>query len=222
MALYQIENYSFYYPDEKKPVIHNVSFSVEQGQFIVLCGPSGSGKTTLLRQLKKGIQPAGKQSGSIFFRDVPFHQFPLDQEASEIGFVFQDPENQMVTSTVWHEMAFALENMGMETGEIRKRVAEIANFFGIESWFHKSVHELSGGQKQLLNLASVLVMKPKVLLLDEPTSQLDPIASREFIQMLGVINRELSITIIISEHHLEEVLHLADQMIFHGTRRNKI
>ncbi len=213
MAIFSIKDLSFYYPEEEQAVLRQISLTIDQGQFVVLCGPSGSGKTTLLRQLKKAIRPSGRQLGSIQFQRQPFETYPLEQEAFDIGYVFQDPDNQIVTHTVWHEMAFGLENMGFEPKDIRKRVAEIANVFGIERWFRQSVHELSGGQKQLLNLAAVLAMKPKVLLLDEPTSQLDPIAAREFIQMLSLINQELSITIILSEHRLDGLLELADQLV---------
>lgn len=213
MDLFKIEEVSFFYPDAEQAVIRDISFTVQQGQFIVLCGPSGSGKTTLLKQLKRSVQPSGRQKGQVLYQGIPLHQVDAEKEAAEIGFVFQDPENQIVTSTPWHEMAFALENRGISPMGIRKRVAEIANFLGIEDWFHRPVYELSGGQKQLLNLASVLVMKPKVLLLDEPTAQLDPISSREFIQTLGMLRQELSMTIILSEHRLDEVVTYADRII---------
>ena len=135
----------------------------------------------------------------------------MDQRtlAARIGFVQQSPENQIVTDKVWHELAFGLESLGVDTPTIRRRVAEMAAFFGIEDWFYRDVSDLSGGQKQLLNLASVMAMQPDVLILDEPTSQLDPIAASDFLAVLGKINRELGTAVVLTEHRLEEAFPLA-------------
>lgn len=135
------------------------------------------------------------------------------EAACEIGFVMQNPEQQIVTDKVWHELAFGLENMGMETNEIRRRVGEMASYFGIADWFHSDTDKLSGGQKQILNLASVMAMQPNVLLLDEPTSQLDPVAASEFIMTLQRLNRELGLTILLIEHRLEDVFSLANKVL---------
>lgn len=213
MARFEIQDVSFFYPDEQEKALDQVALHIDEGAFVVLFGASGSGKTTLLRQLKTEIQPAGTQIGQILYDGIPLEEVSPEITTTEIGFVFQDPENQIVTHTVWHELAFALENLGFSSDIIRRRVAEVVNFFGVEAWMNRSVHELSGGQKQLLNLAAVLVLKPKVLLLDEPTSQLDPIAAREFIQMLHRINHELSITVMMSEHRLDDIFPITDQAV---------
>ncbi|WP_261381556.1 ABC transporter ATP-binding protein [Paenibacillus cremeus] len=207
------ESFSFWYPDEVQPALEEVSFHVNEGEFVVICGASGCGKTTLLRHLKPGITPVGTRSGSLHYSGVPFDSLSARLGAEQIGIVFQNPENQIVMDTVWHELAFSMENMGCELTVMRKRLAEMAHFFGLEPLLYKSVHELSGGQKQLINLASVLLLQPKVLLLDEPTSQLDPVAAREFVQLVHRLNQEMSMTVIMSEHRLEDVMPLADRVI---------
>ena len=209
MACYEIRKLTFTYPGEIAPALREVSLTVADGEFLVLCGASGSGKSTLLRQLKSVLAPHGARSGEIIFGGVPLEEVTRGEQAGAIGFVLQDPENQVVTDKVWHELAFGLESLGYETPVIRRRVAEMAAFFGIQDWFYKNVSELSGGQKQLLSLASVMAMQPRVLLLDEPTSQLDPIAAADFLAVLGRINRELGTTVILSEHRLEEALSYA-------------
>lgn len=180
---------------------------------MVLCGPSGGGKTTLLRLLKREITPVGHMDGELLYRGRSLSSLNPEEAAGEIGMVFQHPEAQIVMDTVWHELAFGMENLGFPPAVMRARLAEIAQLFGLEPMLHKPVHELSGGQKQLLNLASVLLLQPKLLLLDEPTSQLDPVAAKEFIELLRRLNEEMSMTVIISEHRLEEVLPLADQVL---------
>ena len=209
MALFTIENLTFSYPEQTARAIDGLSLTVPEGAFLVLCGPSGCGKSTLLRQLKPALAPHGVRSGRILFRGQPLEGTDSRTQAARIGFVQQSPENQIVTDKVWHELAFGLESLGEDTPTIRRRVAEMASFFGIEGWFHKDVTELSGGQKQLLNLASVMAMQPDVLILDEPTSQLDPIAASDFLAVLGKINRELGTTIVLTEHRLEEAFPLA-------------
>lgn len=213
MECFEIRDLTFSYPATQKPTLLNLSISVKQGQFVTLCGPSGCGKSTLLRQLKPVLAPHGTRSGEILFEGVPLPELPDRTQSSKIGFVMQSPENQVVTDKVWHELAFGLESLGHDTETIRLRVAEMASFFGIENWFYKRVTELSGGQKQLLNLASVMAMQPSVLILDEPTSQLDPIAAADFLATIGKINRELGTTIIITEHRLEEVFPFADRVL---------
>ena len=209
MALFTIEHLTFSYPQQTARAINDLTLSVPEGAFMVLCGPSGCGKSTLLRQLKPALAPHGVRTGSILFRGTPLEQVDPRTQAARIGFVQQSPENQIVTDKVWHELAFGLESLGQDTPTIRRRVAEMASFFGIEEWFYKNVTELSGGQKQLLNLASVMAMQPDVLILDEPTSQLDPIAASDFLAVLGKINRELGTTILLTEHRLEEAFPLA-------------
>ena len=217
--LFRLEHFSFTYPQQRRKALDDISLTVHPGQFWVLCGPSGCGKSTLLRQCKTVLAPYGAAEGDIFFEGVSLRDVPNRRQASEIGFVMQSPEHQVVTDKVWHELAFGLESLGLDTPSIRRRVAEMASFFGIQDWFHKDVDQLSGGQKQLLSLASVMVLQPKVLILDEPTSQLDPIAASDFLQTLGRINRELGTTVLLTEHRLEEALPLAtDVAVLDGGR----
>ena len=217
--VFRLEHFSFTYPQQRRRALDDVSLTVRPGQFWVLCGPSGCGKSTLLRQCKSVLTPHGAAEGTIFFEGVPLQDVPNRRQSSEIGFVLQSPEHQVVTDKVWHELAFGMESLGFDTPSIRRRVAEMASFFGIQDWFYKDVDQLSGGQKQLLSLASVMVLQPKVLILDEPTSQLDPIAASEFLQTLGRINRELGTTVILTEHRLEEALPLAtDAAVLDGGR----
>ena len=203
----------FTYPNTDKKALDDVSFAVRPSEFIVICGKSGCGKSTLLRHMKKNMMPYGDRQGEILYEGHDLAELDNRVSAAEIGFVQQNPENQIVTDKVWHELSFGLESLGISNQEIRRRVAEMASFFGIQSWFRRDVYELSGGQKQLLNLASIMAMQPKVLVLDEPTSQLDPIAATEFLETLAKINRELGTTIILSEHRLEEVFPMADRVM---------
>lgn len=212
MEILQVKNLIFRYPDGQDDALSDVSFTVKSGEFIVLCGQSGCGKSTLLKLLKRELAPFGEKSGEIIYSGKKQEEMDSRVAASEIGFVQQNPENQIVTDKVWHELAFGLESLGYSTSVIRRRVAEMANYFGIEDWFRKNTADLSGGQKQMLNLASVMVMQPKILLLDEPTAQLDPIAAANFIGTLQKLNRELGLTIILVEHRLEEAFSTADRV----------
>ena len=212
MDILQIENLNFRYPGAERNAVDGVSFSVYSGEFMVVCGVSGCGKTTLLRLLKPELAPAGKLDGRIVYCGG-------ERTPAQIGYVLQNPDNQIVTDKVWHELAFGLENLGLPTEVIRRRVGEMANYFGIQDWFRKKTDELSGGQKQLLNLAAVMVMQPRVLILDEPTSQLDPIAASDFIATLQKLNRELGLTILLVEHRLEEVFPIADRVLLMDSGR---
>ena len=206
MELLQIENLSFRYPGAEKNAVENVSFDVKSGEFVAVCGESGCGKTTLLRLIKPELAPAGELSGSIAYAGG-------ERSPAEIGYVLQNPDSQIVTDRVWHELAFGLENLGLPAEVIRRRVGEMASYFGIQDWFRKPTDELSGGQKQLLSLASVMVMQPRVLILDEPTAQLDPIAASDFLATLQKLNRELGLTVLLVEHRLEEVFPIADRVL---------
>ena len=213
MAHFHIQDLSFSYPNAKKESLSGVTLNVEKGEYVVLCGKSGSGKTTLLRHLKSVLTPHGKRSGQILFCGVSIDEVNQRDQASKIGFVMQNPDDQIVTDKVWHELAFGLESLGCDQKTMRLRVAEMASYFGIQGWFHRNVAELSGGQKQLLNLASIMAMQPEVLILDEPTSQLDPIAASDFLNTVRKINLELGTTILITEHRLEDIYHAADRVI---------
>lgn len=214
MALVEIKALSFSYPGAKMAALSNIGLSVEEGEFVLIAGPSGCGKSTLLRRLKPALSAYGDVSGAVFFGGEPIEALDLRRQTSEIGFVMQDPEMQIATDKVWHELAFGLESLGTPQSVMRVRVAEMANFFGIQKWFHSPVAELSGGQKQLLCLASVMVMQPKLLILDEPTSQLDPIAAADFFDTLHRINTELGTTVIITEHRVEGLFPIADKVVF--------
>lgn len=214
MAQFEIKDMSFYYPTAgKKPALDGINLSIEQGEYVTVCGRSGSGKTTLLKHLKSVLTPHGKMSGEILFEGTPLKEVDLRTQSARIGYVMQNPDNQIVTDKVWHELAFGLESLGVDQKTIRLRVAEMASYFGIQGWFHKNVNELSGGQKQLLNLASIMAMQPHVLILDEPTSQLDPIAATDFLNTVKKINRELRTTIIITEHRLEDIYYCSDKVV---------
>ena len=213
MEVFEIKNLSFSYQESEKNVLDDISFTVKNGEFVCVCGKSGCGKTTLLRLLKPSVSPSGEISGEILYCKKNLNEIPPKEQASQIGFVFQSCDSQIVTDKVWHELAFGLESLGLKNDEIRARVAETASFFGIENLFHQNTAELSGGQRQIVALASVMVMRPEVLILDEPTSQLDPIAAEEFIKTLQKINRELGTTIILSEHRLDDVFSACDRVI---------
>ncbi|MDY2737890.1 ABC transporter ATP-binding protein [Intestinibacter sp.] len=213
METFTIRQLDFAYPNMKKKALKKIDLSINEGEFVVICGKSGCGKSTLMRHLKTVLTPFGERDGEIYFKGVNLDDVDDRTQASQIGYVLQSPENQIVTDKVWHELAFGLESLGYDNKTIRLRVAEMASFFGIQTWFMKNVTELSGGQKQLLNLASIMTMQPDVLILDEPTSQLDPIAGSEFLKTIKKINDELGTTIIISEHDLEEVFPMADRVI---------
>ena len=213
METFAIRDLSFSYPEQRGDTLSHLSFSIPQGQFVTLCGPSGCGKSTLLRQLKTVLAPAGDRRGAILFEGTPLEELGQREQSARIGFVQQSPENQIVTDKVWHELAFGLESLGFDTPTIRSRVAEMASFFGIQTWFYKNVTELSGGQKQLLNLASIMAMQPSVLILDEPTSQLDPIAASDFLATVGKVNRELGTTVLLTEHRLEDAFPLSDRVL---------
>ena len=213
MEMISCEDLTFTYPGCDEPALRELSFSVGRSEFVLLCGKSGCGKSTLLRHMKQNLMPYGELKGSIRYRGTEIEELDKRVSAAQIGFVRQDPDNQIVTDKVWHELAFGLESLGLDNRAMKRRVAEMASFFGIQTWFRKNVSELSGGQKQLLNLASIMVMRPRLLILDEPTSQLDPIAASDFLATLKKINTELGTTIIISEHRLEELFPMADRVL---------
>ena len=200
MAYIEIKNLKFKYPESEREILSDINLNVEKGEIVVVCGKTGSGKSTLLRNLKKEIAPAGTLNGEINIM------------ADRVGFVFQNPEHQIVTDKVYSELAFALENEGIPTEEIKLRVAEISEYFGITDWYFKKVDELSGGQKQILNLASTMVADPEVLILDDPIAMLDPIAKETLLHLLGRINRDFNTTIIMAEHNVKKVEYLADRI----------
>lgn len=225
METIQVNHFSFRYATEKDFALKDLSFSIEPSEQLLICGESGSGKTTLLRQLKPELTPGGTSQGEILYDGEPLCKLTGKKSASEIGYLFQNPESQLVCDMVWQELAFGLENLGLPQWEMEQRVAETATFFGIESWMDQPVWKLSGGQKQILNLAALMIVQPKLLLLDEPTAQLDPISTSRFYDTLFRLHREFGTTMVISEHRTEElfskvqrvVMLEAGELLFHGT-----
>ena len=213
MEILNVENLSFKYPQSDGQVLSDVSFSALRGEFITVCGSTGSGKSTLLKMIKRELSPLGEKSGEIRIFGAPQAQMSDYDAARKVGIVFQHPEQQIVCDKVWHEIAFGLENLGEPRELIRRRVAETAAYFGIENIFYKKTAELSGGEKQLVALASVMAMEPDIILLDEPTSRLDPIAVKEFIATLRRVCREMGTTVIIVEHSLGDLLEISDKLL---------
>ena len=195
-SLLRVEGLTFTYPGEIS-ALADLSFSLNAGEFVLLTGVSGCGKSTLLKLLKREIAPHGKRTGEIYWEGAPLSRLDDRAAASLIGYVGQDPDSGIVTDKVWHELAFGLENLGIDPAVIRRRVGEMASYFGITDWYRRDTDSLSGGQKQILNLASILVMQPKLLILDEPTAQLDPIAAADFLATIHKLNRELGITVLV-------------------------
>lgn len=205
----EVRSLSFAYPDADAAVLEGLDWSVPQGAFALLVGGTGSGKSTLLSLLKPEIAPAGERTGELRVLGEPVADMDVLASAERVGYVFQDPENQIVCETVWHEMAFGLENLGLARDEMHRRVAETSYFFGLEDWLHRDTDTLSGGRKQLLSLAAVLALRPRVLLLDEPTSQLDPVAEKNFLHALFRVNRELGCTVVVATHQPRPMLEYA-------------
>ena len=209
MEILTVKNLNFTYPLCNTPAVSDVNLTVNSGDFVVLAGGTGSGKTTLLRLLKPELTPKGNLSGQVLLSGEPVNR----SNSAKIGYVMQSPEEQIVTDKVYSELAFGLENMGLKPSVIAGKIAEMACYFGIEDWYDKDVSTLSGGQKQLLSLASIMVMNPDILILDEPTAQLDPIAASNFINTLHKLNSDFSLTIIIAEHRLEELIPICNKLI---------
>ncbi|MCF3943805.1 ABC transporter ATP-binding protein [Oceanobacillus alkalisoli] len=213
MELLSTRNLNFTYPNSSEQALTDINFTVHEGDFVVICGPSGSGKSTLIRLMKQELNLHGTRSGEIYYQETPLEEHNPITLAKDIGMVFQDPENQIVMSNVMDELLFGMENLGFSTNEMRKKTAEIVHYFGFNHLLQQDTSELSGGEKQQINLASVLLLDPKILILDEPTAQLDPIAAKDFMYLLKQLNDELGITIIIVEHRLNELFSLANQIV---------
>ncbi len=211
MVNFKINNLSFSYPESQKQALKNINLTINQGEFIVICGKSGSGKSTLLRMLKPELTPHGEKTDEIIFFDS--NNFTLRDSAKKIGFLLQNTEYQAVTHSVRSELAFGLENLGLDSKAIRLRIAEISAYFSLESIIDKKISELSGGQKQMVCLASILMTHPDVIIFDEPTSQLDPMASETLLNTVHKLCRENGITVIITEHRLEGLIPIADRVI---------
>ena len=214
MEILSVKNLSFRYNKAPGYTLKNINMTVNQGDFILLIGESGSSKTTLLKMLKKELSPFGERKGDIFFKGNKIDELSLRDSASSIGFIMQDPDAQIVTDRVYSELAFGLENLGEKRETIRAKVSEFASYFGLSDKFSSRADTLSGGEKQLLNLAAVMTMNPELLILDEPTSMLDPISAIDFISCLKRINEDIGTSVIIAEHHLSEIFQLADKVLY--------
>lgn len=214
MAIMEINELSFSYGEEEQKALSDISLAIEPGEFVVLCGASGCGKTTLLRQMKPEYTPFGKRSGEVLYRNRPLASYPAQERAREVAMVWQHPEQQIVLDDVSRELVFSMENVGLPYEVMRRRLAETVQFFGLEPLFKRSIHQLSGGEKQRINIASVMMLHPLILLFDEPTAQLDPVAARECLDMIYRINRECGVTVVMSEHRLEDVFGMADRVIW--------
>ena len=213
MEILSVKNLSFSYPNSEKKQLDNISFNIKSGSFTLLSGISGCGKTTLLKMLKPALSPFGKTQGQILFENKDIKEIDDFSSAFKIGFVMQNPNEQIVTDKVYSELAFGLQNMGLDSEKIQRKICETSDFFGISDLLDKDISTLSGGQKQLLNLASITAMSPTLLLLDEPTAQLDPISSTRFFDMLFRISSEIGTTIIIAEHRLNELWAISDKIM---------
>ena len=213
MEAIALSDVTFTYSCENSPALRSVDLKINEGELCLLCGRSGSGKTTLLKLLKPQITPFGELKGSIEVFGKPIKNLTDRESAADIGFVMQSCDSQLVTESVWRELAFGLESLGADREAVRSKTAETAMFFGIEKLYHRSTSELSGGEKQLINLASIMACEPKVLLLDEPTSQLDPIAAKNLIALIRRLNKELGLTIVISEHRPDDIFAYADRVV---------
>ena len=214
MEIVRIENLSFTYPESKNKTLTDINLKVQSGEFILICGESGCGKTTLLKMLKKQLVPKGKITGSINVFGTGIFDLDEYKSVKDIGFVMQEPEKQIITERVSEELAFNLESLGYNKNIIHKKIAEISSYLGIEQLFEKKTSQLSGGEMQKINIASALACSPKLLLLDEPTSQLDPIASQSLISLIKRLNSDLGITVIISEHRTEDLFDYADKVVY--------
>ncbi len=213
MEIYRIENLTFTYPESLYTALDNINITINKGEWLLICGKSGCGKTTLLRHLVSVMSPHGKISGSVIYKGKPLNTIDRLTQSLEIGYVMQNPDNQIVTDKVWHELAFGLENLNYSQSKMSLRISELADYFGIREWFDKNVSELSGGQRQILNLASVMAVNPSVLILDEPTSQLSSESAQEFLMLLKKIQKDFGTTIITVEHRLESVYELSDHVV---------
>ena len=212
VELIKVVDFNFEYSLAKHKSLSDINLNVNSGDFITIAGDSGSGKTTLLRQMKPELWPVGKRTGEIYFEGQPISKLPKRESAQSIGMVFQNPDDQLVMDNVIQELAFSLENINVPTDVIQQRIAELVSFLGLQDILYENVQNLSGGRKQLVNLAAVLILRPKLLILDEPTAQLDPIATKEFISLLSRVHDELGIAIVMSEHILDDVLPLSNKL----------
>ena len=212
MEILSLNHITAAYPGQN-PVLNDISLQINQGDFAVIIGKSGSGKTSLLSLIKGGISTLQITKGALTLFNTPANQLSAQSRAFDVGYLFQNPYHSVVCDTVWHELAFVAENMGLPPQEIHRRVAEISAFFHLEQQLYQPISQLSGGQLQAVALAAVCTGYPRLLLLDEPTSQLDPASARSLLQMVYRLNQELGITIVMVDHRLEDILPLCNRLV---------
>lgn len=214
LEMFKVTELSFRYPNSKVLALDGINLTINEEDFVLICGCSGSGKTTLLKSLKPCISPKGEKSGKISFLGKSLSKLDSYSAVRDIGYLSQHADEQIICSDAIQELAFALENLSLKPSLIKLRIAETVNFFGLDKLLNKNVSDMSGGEKQLLNLASSMITQPKVLILDEPTAQLDPISANNFINAIRKANAELGTTVIIAEHNFEGLLDTCNRLIF--------
>ena len=213
--LASVEGLSFRYPDSQKPAVKDVSLEIGEGEVVLLAGPSGCGKSTLLRCLN-GLIPhmyPGDYRGSVTVGGLRVADTPMSTLSQSVGLLFQNPENQIFMFSVERDVAFGLQNLSVPREEMRSRVDEAMRLLGVSDLAQRAPHELSDGQKQRAALAGVMAMRPKVIILDEPTSLLDPKTALDVVSLIEKLNRELGITFIVVEHRLELLIPIADRLV---------
>jgi len=210
-----IENLSFRYPEAPREAVRDFGLEVEEGEIVLLAGPSGCGKSTLLRCVN-GLIPhmySGDYRGDVWVSGAVVKATPMKDLAQKVGFLFQNPENQIFMFSVERDVAFGLENLGMNRSEMRERVDEAMKQMGVTELARRAPHELSDGQKQRVALAGVLAMRPKLIILDEPTSLLDPITASGLVSLAEKLRRETGTTFVIVEHRLDLLVRIADRLV---------
>jgi energy-coupling factor transporter ATP-binding protein EcfA2 len=210
-----IDDFSFSYAGANSPAVENISLTIERGEIVALVGHSGCGKSTLLRSLN-GLIPhmyQGKKTGKVIIDGIDTDGASIADLAKRVGFVFQNPENQIFMFSVERDVGFGLENLGFPKEAIKTRVRFVLSQLGILDLAPRAPHELSDGQKQRVALAGVLAMQPSILVLDEPTSLLDPFTAKELIRMVARLNEQFGLTVIIVEHRLDLVLPIASRLV---------
>jgi len=215
MAVIETKNLTYTYPSGTKPSISDVSIKVEKGEFVLITGPSGCGKTTLCRCFN-GLIPhfyQGELKGEITVAEMDATKHPTYEMAKHVGLVFQNPENQLFALSVEKDVAFGLENLGFPRQEMQKRVDWALNLTGIYDLRERSPHEVSGGQQQRVAIAAVLAMQPEIIVLDEPTSFLDPLSAEKIFEVIYELNKKLGITVVLVEHRLDLTAKYASHII---------
>jgi len=221
LAVIETRGLTYTYPGTTRPSVEDVSISIETGEFVILTGPSGCGKTTLCRCFN-GLIPhfyQGKLEGDLVVASLRVEEHPIYELARHVGLVFQNPENQLFALSVEKDVAFGLENLGMPRDEIKERVDWALRMTGIEDLRERAPHELSGGQQQRVAIACVLAMQPEVMVLDEPTSFLDPLSAQKIFEVIHDLNKKLGITVVLVEHRLDLASRYANHVIVMNERK---